>query len=147
MSQPKTNMVGELVDLVKSNWPEDVDDSRLIVAKSDDIGKGRDLGTYDYIEMSQTSPLGIPYADLFRSSQNVNTVVYVELKSSNERRREELFAAFRSIVEAHDTRPDTPGDHDGMMLEDITPLDDENFGAYLIEMVVSFESFARKKGV
>ena len=147
MPQPKTNMVGDLVDLIESEFEAgDVDTDRLVIAKSDDIGKGRDLATYDYIEMSQTSPLGIPYADLFRSSQDVNTVVFVELKTSNEDRREELFAEFRRIVEEHDTRPDTPGDHDGMSLQDITPLDDDNFGAYLYEIVVAFNSYARKKG-
>lgn len=145
-TQPDTNMTAKLVELVKSEWePDDVDDSRLIIARSDDIGKGRDLGTYDYIEMSLTSPLGIEYADLFRSTQNVDTVVYVELKAATEDRRDALFGEFRRIIEAHGERPDTPGDHDRMDLEDITPMDDDAFGAYVTEMVVAFYSRSRDK--
>lgn len=148
MSQPDTNMVGKLADLIDTEWEEsNVPRRNLIIDKSDNIGKGRDIGTYDYIEMSLTSPLSIEYADLFRSSQDVDTAVFVELKASTEDRRDALFTEFRRVIEANDSRPDTPGDHDRMNIEDITPLDDDNFGAYLTEMVITFESRARDKGV
>lgn len=144
-TQPETNMVGKLVDLVNEELPDDVNTDRTIIANSQDVGKGRDLSTYDYIEMSLTSPLGIEYADLFRSTQNVDTVVFVELKASTEERRDELFDAFRSVIEDHGERPDTPGDHDRMDLEDITPMDDDAFGAFVTEMVVAFYSRSRDK--
>lgn len=139
-------MVDQLVDLVQTEWNEgdnDVDDDRLLIEKSDVLGKGRDLGTYDYIEFSTTSPFGIEYADLFMSSQDINTVVFVEIKASTQARRDELFGEFRRIIEAHRKRPDTPGDHDKMVFEDITPLDDMAFGAHLLELVVAFTSNAR----
>jgi len=148
MSQPETNMADRLTTLVDDNWDSAaVDDSRLIIAKSDDIGKGRDLATYDYIEFSLTSPLGIEYADLFMSTQDIDTAVFVELKASNEDRRDAMFTEFRRIIEAHRKRPDTPGDYDRMIWQDITPLDDDAFGAYVHEMAVGFVARSRDVGV
>lgn len=147
-TQPDTNMSSKVVELLTNNWDSNaVDDSRLVIAKSDDIGKGRDIGTYEYIEVSNTSPLGITYADLFMSTQDVDAAVFVELKASNEDRRDALFNEFRRIIEAHRKRPDTPGDHDRMIWQDITPLDDDTFGAYVHEMAIAFESRSRDVGV
>lgn len=148
MSQPETNMADRLTTLLQDEWDSNaVDDSRLIIAKSDDIGKGRDLATYDYIEFSLTSPLGIEYADLFMSTQNIDSAVFVELKASNEDRRDAMFTEFRRIIEAHRKRPDTPGDYDRMIWQDITPLDDDAFGAYVHEMAVAFVARSRDVGV
>lgn len=148
MSQPETNMADRLTTLVDDEWDSNaVDDSRLIIAKSDDIGKGRDLATYDYIEFSLTSPLGIEYTDLFMSTQDIDTTVFVELKASNEDRRDAMFTEFRRIIEAHRKRPDTPGDYDRMIWQDITPLDDDAFGAYVYEMAVGFVARSRDVGV
>lgn len=148
MSQPETNMSDRLTTLVEDEWDSAaVDDSRLIISKSDDIGKGRDLATYDYIEFSLTSPLGIEYADLFMSTQNIDSAVFVELKASNEDRRDAMFTEFRRIIESHRKRPDTPGDYDRMIWQDITPMDDEAFGAYVHEMAVGFVARSRDVGV
>lgn len=143
--QPDTNMADKLQTLIDNNW--NIADNRLIIEKSDSIGKGRDLSTYDYIEFSLTSPLGITYADIFMATQDVDTVVFVELKASSEDRRDAMFTEFRRIIEANRKRPDTPGDHDRMVFQDITPLDDEAFGAYVHEVAVGFESRARDVGV
>jgi len=134
-------MADELVSLVDTEWS--INDTRTIIAKSDTIGKGRDLGTYDYVEMSITNPLGIDYADLFMASQDIDSVVFIELKASTEDRRDAMFDEFRRIIEENRKRPDTPGDHDRMIFQDISPLDDDAFGAYVHEIAVAFESRSR----
>jgi len=145
MSQPNPSPVDDLIDLVKSEWDSDtVNDDRLVIAESDSIGKGRDLGVYDYIECSETGSLSIDYHDLFMRTQDVDATVYVELKASNKGRRAILFDEFRRIIEAHRKRPDTPGGYDRMIFEPITPLDDDTFGAYVYEIVIGFESRSRR---
>mgnify|MGYP006274529859 CR=1 FL=1 len=148
MTQPDIDMVDRLVELIDDEWdtgPESVPRNNLRIETSDELGKGRDIGTYDYIEASTTSPIGIEYADLFMNHQNVDVVVFVELKASTKARRNALFDEFRRIVEANRKRPDTPGGYDRMLFQDITPLDDDTFGAYVHEVVVGFE--ARSRGV
>lgn len=141
-------MAEELKTLVVDEWDSaTVDDSRLIIDKSDNIGKGRDISTYDYIEFSLTSPLGIEYSDLFMSTQNIDAAVFVELKASNEDRRDAVFTEFRRIIESHRKRPDTPGDYDRMLFQDITPLDDDAFGAYVHEVAIGFEARSRDVGI
>jgi len=148
MSQPETNMSERLKTLIDDEWDSGlVDRDRLIIDKSDNIGKGRDLATYDYIEFSLTSPLGIEYSDLFMSTQNIDAAVFVELKASNEDRRDALFTEFRRIIERHRKRPDTPGDYDRMVFQDITPLDDDAFGAYVHEVAIGFVARSRDVGV
>jgi hypothetical protein len=137
-------MTDAVVQLLDDNWDSNnVPRRNLIIDKSDSIGKGRDIGTYDYIEVSITSPVDISYSDLFMSTQDIDTVVFVEIKSSSEQRRDDLFDEFRRIIESHRKRPDTPGDHDRMIFEDVTPLDDNAFGAFLHEVVIAFESRSR----
>ena len=66
MTQPDIDMVDRLVELIDNSWndgPEDVPRNNLRIDTSDELGKGRDLGTYDYIEASNTSPIGIEYAN------------------------------------------------------------------------------------
>lgn len=145
MGEPTIDVVDELVSLVDTNFNEgNVTGSRTIeIAKSDDLGKGRDLGVFDYIEFSHTSPSDIPYADLLRSSRDWDTAVFVELKSDDQTRRQEIFDELRRVIEANDTRPDTPGDYDKMDFGTITPLDDETFGAWVFEFPILFAAKAR----
>jgi len=145
MTQPSVSVVDEFVTLIDTNFTEgNVTGSKtILIDESDDLGKGRDLGVYDYIEVSTTSPLGIEYSDLFMDNQNIDATLFIELKSDDEDRRDDMFAEFRSIVEANRKRPDTPGDYDRMVFGDITPLDDETFGAYVYEIVIGFEARSR----
>jgi hypothetical protein len=144
MTQPNIHVVDALVDLVNSEWDSsNVTDEYVVIGKSDEIGKGRDVGTYDYVEFSVTSPTNISYADLFMSTQDVDVAVFVEIKSSSSARRDVLFDEFRRIIEANRQRPETPGDFDRMIFQDVTPLDDQSFGAYTYEVVVAFESRSR----
>jgi hypothetical protein len=134
-------MAGKVVDLIDTNWG--IDDTRTVIAKSDDIGKGRDLATYDYVEVSLTSPFSKEYADLFMSTQNIDSAVFVELKANTEARRDDMFEELERIMENHRKRPDTPGDYDRIVWEDITPLDDEAFGAYVHEVAIGFVARSR----
>lgn len=145
MAQPKIAVVNELVELVQDEFDEDaVDGDRtVLIEKSDDLGKGRDLGVYDYIEFSATSPVEVPYADLTLTSNDVDVAVFVELKSDDEDRRDDLFEELWRIVRDHRKRPDTPGDFDRMFFGTITPLDDETFGAYLYQITINFEARSR----
>lgn len=145
MTQPDiAQLVGETVDLVTTEWDEsNTSGDTPIIDKSDDIGKGRDLGVYDYVEFSKTSPIGITYADLPMSSQDIDETVFVELKSNTEDRRDELWAEFRRIIESNRKRPDTPGNFDRVVFADITPLDDSTFGAYVYEITLGFEARSR----
>ena len=143
-TEPDAHVVDTFVDLLSDNWNgEHVNDDRLIIAESDEIGKGRDLSTYDYIEVSKTSPFDEDYADLFRSTKDTDAALYVELKAANEARRDAMFDEFRRIVDLHKKRPETPGNYDRMEIDESTPLDDEAFGAYVYEIVVRLEARSR----
>lgn len=148
MTQPTFLVVPELVSLVQTNFNEGnvAGSKQILIDEADELGKGRDLGVYDYIEFSGTSPNSIEYSDLFRKNQNISAVSFVELKASDKTRRKEMFAEFRSVIEAYDTRPDTPGDYDRMDFGEITSLDDETFGAYVLEFPILFEAVHRAKG-
>lgn len=145
MTQPTFLVVPELVTLVKNNFNAgNVTGSKtILIDEADELGKGRDLGVYDYIEFSGTSPNSINYADLTMSSQDVDAATFVELKADGKTRRKEMFAELRSVIEANRKRPDTPGDYDRMLFGEITSLDDETFGAYVFEFPILFESRAR----
>jgi len=145
MTQPNFNIVDELVSLVDSSFdPNNVTGSKqILIDKSDDLGKGRDLGVYDYIEFSKTTPSSIQYADLTLSSQDVDAAVYCEIKSDDQTRRDQIFDEFRSVIEANRKRPDTPGGYDRMKFGDITPLDDRTFGAFTYQLPILFEARAR----
>ena len=144
MSQPDLNVVDEVVTLLSNNWNGGSGPpNNLLIDKSDDIGKGRDLAVYDYVELSLTSPTNINYADLTMSSQDVDAAVYCELKSDEEDRRDAIRDEFRSIIEDHRKRPDTPGDYDRVVFGDITHLDDQIFGQYVVEITLLFEARSR----
>lgn len=145
MTQPDFNIVDEFVTLIDNNFdPANVSGSKtILIDKSDDLGKGRDLGVYDYIEASKTSPHSIEYSDLFMNNQDVDAAIFVELKADDQTRRDEIWDEFRSIVEANRKRPDTPGDYDRMLFDSPTPLDDETFGAFVYEVTIVFESRSR----
>jgi hypothetical protein len=145
MTQPNlTKIVQEFRDLLQAEWvAANTSNDEPTIDKSDDLGKGRDLSIYDYVEVSETSPFGIEYADLFQSSQDLDATIFAEIKASDEDRRDELFSEFRRIVEANRSRPDTPGDFDRMVFADVTPLDDSTFGAYVYEVTIGFEARSR----
>lgn len=147
MSQPTFLVVPELVSLVKTDFVVgNVSGSKtILIDEADELGKGRDLGVYDYIEFSGTSPNSIVYSDVFRANQNIDAACFVELKADDATRRKEMFAEFRRVIEANDTRPDTPGDYDRMDFGDITSLDDETFGAYVLEFPILFTARSRAK--
>jgi len=145
MTQPTFLIVDDLVSLVKTEFNEgNVAGSKtILIDEADELGKGRDLGVYDYIEFSGTSPNSIEYADLTMSSQDVDAATFVELKADDKTRRKEMFAELRSVIEANAKRPDTPGDYDRMLFGEITSLDDSTFGAYVLEFPILFEARAR----
>lgn len=145
MTQPNlTKIVQEFRDLLQAEWvAANTSNDEPTIDKSDDLGKGRDLSIYDYVEVSETSPIGIEYADLFQSSQDLDATIFAEIKASDEDRRDELFSEVRRIVEANGSRPDTPGDFDRMVFADITSLDDSTFGAYVYEVTIGFEARSR----
>jgi len=145
MTQPDINIVDEVVSLVDTQFdPANVTGSKtILIDKSDDLGKGRDLGVYDYIEFSKTSPHTIEYADLFLNNQDVDAAIFVELKADDQTRRDEMFDELRSVIESNRKRPDTPGDYDRMIFGEITPLDDETFGAFVYEFPLLFEARSR----
>jgi len=145
MTQPNIFVVDGLVSLVKSNFNEAnvAGDKQILIDEADELGKGRDLGVYDYIEFSGTSPNSIEYADLTMSSQDVDAATFVELKADGKTRRKEMFDELRSIIEANRKRPDTPGNFDRMIFGDVTNLDDETFGAYVLEFPILFEARSR----
>lgn len=145
MTQPTFLVVDDLVSLVKTEFNEgNVAGSKtILIDEADELGKGRDLGVYDYIEFSGTSPNSIEYADLIMSSQDVDAATFVELKADDKTRRKEMFAELRSVIEANAKRPDTPGDYDRMLFGEITSLDDSTFGAYVLEFPILFEARAR----
>lgn len=143
-TQPDPHVLEDFIQLLKETWNDQkVPLDNVVIDKSDDIGKGRDLGVYSYVEVSTTSPFNISYADIFRASQDIDKTLFVELKASNERERDKIFNEFRRVFELNSERPDTPGNYDRMNLEDVTPLDDETFGAYVYEIVITFEAHAR----
>jgi len=146
MTQPNiSQVVDDTVDGVDTNWDTaNTSGSKPVIAKSDDIGKGRDLGVYDYVEFSKTNPTAIEYHDLPMNSQDVDAAVYVELKSDTEDRRDELFDEFRRTIEAeNDKHGFVFSDFDRVIFADITFLDDETFGAYLVEVTLAYEARGR----
>lgn len=146
MTQPNlTKVVQEFRDLLQDEWIEsNTGGDAPIIDKSDELGKGRDLGVYDYVEVSETSPIGIEYADVFQSSQDIDATAFVEIKASDEDRRDELFSEFRRVVEAeNDKHGFVVADFDRMAFGDITTLDDGTFGAYLYEVTIGFEARSR----
>lgn len=145
MTRPDlVGLVDKVVTTVDTDWQaSNTGGNKPIIDKSDDIGKGRDLQVYDYVEFSKSSPLGKEYADLFLSSDDVDATVFVELKSNTEPRHDELFDEFVRVIENNRKRPDTPGDYDRVRFADITPLHDDNFGVYVTEITLAFEARSR----
>ena len=74
MTQPDiSNVVDDTVSAIDTDWDtSNTSGDKPVIAKSDDIGKGRDLQVYDYVELSKTSPFAIEYHDLPLSSQDVD---------------------------------------------------------------------------
>lgn len=147
MTQPSiSKVVDDTVDAVDTEWePSNTSDEKPIIDKSDDIGKGRDLQVYDYVEFSKTNPTAIEYHDLPLSSQDIDAAAFVEIKSSEEDRRDELFAEFRRAIEVQNQGSGTfaPADFDRVLFADITFLDDDTFSAYLVEVTLAFEARGR----
>jgi len=146
MTQPNiAQVVDNTVSGVDSAWDTtNTSGSKPVIDKSDDIGKGRDLSVYDYVEMSKTNPNAIEYHDLPMCSQDIDAAVFVELKSSSEDRRDELFAEFRRTIEAkNDEHGFVFSDFDRVIFGDITFLDDDTFSAYLVEVTLLYEARGR----
>jgi hypothetical protein len=147
MTQPSiSNVVDDTVDAVDTEWEtSNTSGEKPIIDKSDDIGKGRDLQVYDYVEFSKTNPTSIEYHDLPLSSQDIDAAAFVEIKSSEEDRRDELFAEFRRAIEVQNQGAGTfaPADFDRVVFADITFLDDDTFSAYLVEVTLAFEARGR----
>lgn len=145
MAEPNLGtVVDDLVSLMKSEWqPSNTGGDTPQIDKSDALGKGRDLGVFDYVEFSKTSPIDIEDADLTLSSEDFDAAVYAEIKSDDEAKREELFSEFRRIYKDNQKRPDCPANFDRMRLGEVTPLDDSTFGAYLYELTILFEARSR----
>lgn len=145
MVQPDlANVVDDTVAAIDSNW-DTANADKPIIDKSDSIGKGRDLGVYDYVELSKTNPTAIDYYDLPMSSQDIDAAAFVEIKSSDESRRDELFSEFRRTIEVENegARTFATADFDRVIFADVTFLDDSTFGAYLVEVTLAFEARAR----
>jgi len=143
MTQPNvTTIVDDTVATLDAEWDESNAD-KPVIGKSDDIGKGRDLNVYNYVELSRTSPTDISYSNLPLSAQDIDATVFVELKAASEADRDAIFDEFRRVIEANRSRPDTPGGFDRVVFADITPLDDSTFGAYLVEVTLAFEARSR----
>jgi hypothetical protein len=145
MTQPSiSNVVDETVEALRTDWNTS-DVEKPIIDKSDSIGKGRDLQVYDYVELSKTNPTSITYADLPMSSQDIDAAAFVEVKSSDESRRDALFSEFRRVIESQNQGAGTfaPAAFDRVIFADITFLDDDTFGAYLVEVTLAFEARSR----
>jgi len=146
MTQPNiAQVVDETVSAVDTEWDTaNTSGEKPVIAKSDDIGKGRDLGVYDYVEFSKTNPNNISYHDLPLNSQDIDAAVFVELKSDSEDRRDELFDEFRRAIEVNRGKGGfAPADFDRVIFADITFLDDSTFGAYLVEVTLAYEARGR----
>jgi len=146
MTQPKLpKLLDETVSGVDSAWDtSNTSGEKPVIDKSDDIGKGRDLSVYDYVEFSKTNPNAIEYHDLPMNSQDIDAAVFVELKSSSEDRRDEIFSEFRRTIEAkNDEHGFVYSDFDRIIFGDITFLDDSTFSAYLVEVTLLFEARGR----
>ena len=145
MVQPDiSNVVDETVDVLRTDW-ESSDVDKPIIDKSDSIGKGRDLQVYDYVELSKTNPTSITYSDLPMSSQDIDAAAFVEIKSSSEDRRDELFDEFRRTIEVQNEGAGTfsIAEFDRVLFADITFLDDDTFSAYLVEVTLAYEARGR----
>ena len=146
MTQPDlANVVDDTVTAIDTEWDTaNTSGEKPVIAESDDIGKGRDLGVYDYVELSKTSPFGITYHDLPLSSQDVDAAAFVEIKSSSEDRRDELFDEFRRTIEVNRGNGGFAiADFDRVIFGDITFLDDNTFGAYLVEVTLLYQARGR----
>lgn len=144
MTQPNlSDVVDDAVAAVDGNW-DTANTPKPVIGKSDDIGKGRDLGVYDYVEFSKTNPTSIDYFDLAMNSQDIDAAVFVEIKSSDEERRDALFDEFRRTIEVeNDGVGFVAADFDRAIFADITFLDDSTFGAYLVEITIALEARGR----
>jgi len=147
MTQPSlSNVVDDTIDAVTNEWVDaNTSGDRPVIDKSDDIGKGRDLQVYDYVEFSKTNPTSITYHDLPLNSQDIDAAAFVEIKSSSEDRRDELFDEFRRTIEVQNKGAGTfsIADFDRVIFADITFLDDDTFSAYLVEVTLAYEARGR----
>jgi hypothetical protein len=146
MTQPNiSTVVDDTVSGVDSAWDAtNTSGDKPVIDKADEIGKGRDLSVYDYVEFSKTNPNAIEYHDLPMNSQDIDAAVFAELKSSSEARRDELFDEFRRTIEAkNDEHGFVYSDFDRVVFADVTFLDDGTFSAYLVEVTLLFEARGR----
>jgi len=148
MTQPDLTVADALVNLLDSNWGSYAASTNPtkpdVIDTKQAAGKGTDLANNDYVLLSRTTPISISYSDLPMSSQDIDAACFVEVKTADsDARRNEIFDEIRLIIEKNRKRPDTPNDFDRMEFGDITPLEDETFGVYLIEFVVVFEARSR----
>lgn len=142
MTQPDLSVADGVVTLLDgATWSVTKPD---VISTKGDAGKGIDVGNKDYVLVSRTTPLSISYSDLFLSSQDIDAAVVIEIKTSDsDTRRDEIFSEIRSIFESNRKRPDTPNDFDRVRFADITPLEDETFGVFLLEFTAVFEARSR----
>jgi len=146
MTQPNiANVVDDTVSTLTSNWVDgNTGGETPLIGKSDELGKGRDLSIYDYVELSKTSTNAIDYSDLQMSAQDVDAAVFCELKSSDETKRDNIFDEFRRVLEAENEKHGfVMAEFDRVIFADITFLDDNTFGAYLVEVTLAFEARSR----
>lgn len=145
MTQPDLANVVDDTITVLNNWDSsNTGNETPIIDKADSIGKGRDLQVYNYVELSKTSPFGIEYADLPMNSQDVDAAVFVEIKSADETKRDNMFDEFRRLIEKENEGSGfVMSDFDRVIFGDITFLDDDTFGAYLVEVTLLYEARSR----
>jgi hypothetical protein len=147
MTQPSiSDVVDDTIDAVTNEWVDaNTSGDRPVIDKSDNIGKGRDLQVYDYVEFSKTNPTSITYHDLPLNSQDIDAAAFVEIKSDTEPRRDEIFDEFRRTIEVQNEGAGTfaPADFDRILFADITFLDDDTFSAYLVEVTLAYEARGR----
>jgi hypothetical protein len=147
MTQPSiSSVVDDTVSAIDTEWDtSNTSGDKPVIDKSDDIGKGRDLQVYDYVELSKTSPFAIDYFDLPLNAQDVDAAAFVEIKSSSEDRRDELFDEFRRTIEVQNEGAGTfsIAEFDRVIFADITFLDDDTFSAYLVEVTLAYEARGR----
>lgn len=147
MTQPSiASVVDDTVTAIDTEWDtSNTSGSKPVIGKSDDLGKGRDLNVYDYVELSKTNPTAIDYHDLPLNSQDIDAAAFVEIKSSDETTRDELFNEFRRTIEVQNEGAGTfaISSFDRVLFADITFLDDDTFGAYLVEVTLAYEARGR----
>lgn len=153
MTQPDLAITDAVVSMIDTNWGQDPGSAAPtkpdVIDNRQDVGKGTDVGNFDYVMVSPTTPTGITYADLFMKTQDVDAAVFIEIATSVDRaRRDEIFDEVRYIVENRRNRQapegDPPNNFERIEFSgDITKADGDIFGAYTVNFALGFVATSR----